>query len=98
MDRCELKPGNRFSPGGTSGIGHAAIKIARRLALRYLPPLAPRNAPPCVILVSIWRSIEDEDFYDAAIAATSGRGVDVIIDIITGDASQGSGIAGMAAV
>ena len=88
MDRCGLQAGETvLVQGGTSGIGHAAIKIAKAFGATVFA--TARTPEKCAAMrdfgVDLAINYSNEDFYDAAIAATSGRGVDVIIDIIAGD-------------
>ena len=88
MDRCRLQAGETvLIQGGTSGIGHAAIKIAKAFGATVFA--TARTPEKCAAIRDFGADLainyRDEDFYDAAIAATSGRGVDVIIDIIGGD-------------
>jgi NADPH2:quinone reductase len=73
--------------GGTSGIGTVAIQMARCFGARVLATAG--STAKCAACVSLGaerafdRTIED--FVAASKAATGGRGVDVILDMVGGD-------------
>ena len=88
MDRCALQPGETvLIQGGTSGIGCAAIQIARAHGATVFA--TARNDEKCAAMRTLGAhhpiNYKDTDFAEACRAATDGRGVDVVIDIIGGD-------------
>lgn len=83
-----LKPGERFlMNGGTSGIGVTAIQIASALGSEVYATAG--GAQKCATCVSLGAKLaidyQREDFAEALPAATGGKGIDVILDIICGD-------------
>ena len=88
MDRCQLKSGETvLVQGGTSGIGFAAIKVAKAFGAKVFA--TARNKKKCDAILRFgadWAiNYRDEDFSDVVRGITDGGGVDVIIDIIGGD-------------
>ena len=88
MDRCALQAGETvLIQGGTSGIGCAAIQIARAHGATVFA--TARNDEKCAAMRTLGAhhpiNYKDTDFAEACRAATDGRGVDVVIDIIGGD-------------
>ena len=88
MDRCQLKSGETvLVQGGTSGIGFAAIKVAKAFGANVFA--TARNKKKCDAILRFgadWAiNYRDEDFSDFVRGITDGGGVDVIIDIIGGD-------------
>ena len=88
MDRCALQPGETvLIQGGTSGIGCAAIQIARAHGATVFA--TARNDEKCAAMRTLGAhhpiNYKNTDFAEACRAATDGRGVDVVIDIIGGD-------------
>jgi NADPH2:quinone reductase len=73
--------------GGASGIGTAAIQVAKLLGSRVF--VTARGADRCKACVALGaeRAIdyETEDFVKVINAATEGRGVDVVLDMVGGD-------------
>lgn len=88
FDRGGLRPGESFLvQGGTSGIGVAAIQMARALGARvYATAGSAQKCAACVQL-GAQRAIDyrAEDFVAVIKAETAGRGVDVILDMIGGE-------------
>jgi NADPH2:quinone reductase len=83
-----LKPGERFlMNGGSSGIGVTAIQIASALGSEVYATAG--GAEKCATCESLGakRAIDyqQEDFAEVLPAATGGKGIDVILDIICGD-------------
>lgn len=73
--------------GGTSGIGTTAIQLARAFgATVFATAGTPEKRDACLELGAA-RAIDykREDFVDVVRDATSGRGVDVILDIVGGE-------------
>ena len=88
MDRCRLQVGETvLVQGGTSGIGFAAIKIAKAFGASVFA--TARTAAKCDAIRRFGAdaaiNYTVDDFHDVALELTNGRGVDVIIDIIGGD-------------
>ena len=76
--------------GGSSGIGTTAIQLARAFGARVFATAG--QAQKCAACVSLGaeRAINyrEEDFTAVVRAATNGRGVDVILDMVGGDYLQ----------
>ncbi len=73
--------------GGTSGIGTTAIQLAKTLGARvYATAGSDDKARACERLGAV-RGINyrTEDFVEVLLAATGGKGTDVILDMIGGD-------------
>ena len=73
--------------GGSSGIGVAAIQIARALGSRVLATAgSPEKCAACESL-GAERAInyKTEDFVEVVRTVTDGRGVDVILDMVGGE-------------
>jgi putative PIG3 family NAD(P)H quinone oxidoreductase len=73
--------------GGTSGIGTTAIQLAKAFGARVVTTAgSPEKCEACRKLgADVAVNYKSEDFVAAALAATGGRGVDVVLDIIGGD-------------
>ena len=87
IERGALKAGETaLIQGGTSGIGHAAIMVARAFGATVLA--TARTAEKCRAMerFGVDRAINYtvEDFQAVARDFTGGRGVDVILDIVGG--------------
>jgi putative PIG3 family NAD(P)H quinone oxidoreductase len=88
FDRCRLQPGEDFLVhGGASGIGTAAIQLMAARGHRVFTTAG--SADKCAACLSLGASAainyRAEDFVTAIKAATGGRGVDVILDMVGGD-------------
>lgn len=87
FDRGRLSPGETFLvQGGTSGIGVAAIQIARARGHRvFATARTEEKCRACENLGAV-RGIRytDEDFGEIVMSLTDGKGVDVILDIMGG--------------
>lgn len=88
MDRCALQPGeNVLIHGGTSGIGHAAITLAKAHGATVFS--TARTDEKCAAILRFGADVainyQEQDFAEVCRAETDGRGVDVILDIIGGD-------------
>lgn len=88
FDRSALKPGESLLVhGGSSGIGVAAIQMAKALGSRVF--VTAGSAEKCAACVALGADLainyREEDFVGAVKAATNGRGVDVILDMVAGD-------------
>jgi len=86
-----LKPGERLLVhGGASGIGTLAIQLAHQLgAMAFATAGSAEKCRRCEELGAL-RAIDykREDFVAAIEEATSGRGVDVVLDMVGGDYLQ----------
>jgi NADPH2:quinone reductase len=91
MDAARLRPGESvLIHGGSSGIGTAAIQmLAARGHKVFATAGSAEKCAACVALGAA-RAINyrEEDFVDVVKAATAGRGVDVILDMVGGDYIQ----------
>ena len=72
--------------GGAGGVGHVAIQLAKAIGARVITTVRgtnfefARNMGADVLI-----DYENEDYVDAVMRETSGRGVDVVVDTIGGD-------------
>ncbi len=84
---CGLASGESFlMNGGTSGIGVAAIQIASLLGHQvFATARGAHKVAICRELGAVGIDYEREDFTTVIAAATGGRGVDVILDVVAGD-------------
>ena len=88
FDRAHLQRGESvLVHGGTSGIGSTAIQLARAFGATVLATAGSDEKCAVCRRLGASRAINyhTEDFTAAVREATSGRGVDVILDIIGGD-------------
>jgi putative PIG3 family NAD(P)H quinone oxidoreductase len=88
FERGALKPGESLLVhGGASGIGTAAIQLARAFGARVLITAgSPEKCEACVRL-GAERAIDytEEDFVAVVKEVTGGRGVDVVLDMVGGE-------------
>ncbi len=88
FERAALQPGESLLVhGGSSGIGVTAIQLAKALGSRVLVTVGTaEKAAACVRLgADVAINYREQDFVAEAKAATGGRGVDVILDMVAGD-------------
>lgn len=88
IDTARLKSGETvLIHGGASGIGTAAIQLARALGAEVLVTAGgAENCQRCVALgAALAIDYHSDDFVAAVAAATNGRGADVILDMVGGD-------------
>ena len=88
FDRGRLAPGEVFLvQGGSSGIGVAAIQMARAMGARVFATAGSANKCDACEALGAERAIDykTEDFVAVVKAATHDRGADVILDMIGGD-------------
>lgn len=73
--------------GGTSGIGVTAILLAKAFGLTVLVTCGSDDKCAAALELGADRAINyrTEDFTAAALEATGGRGVDVVLDMVGGD-------------
>ena len=73
--------------GGTSGIGVAAIQLARARGAHVVATAG--SADKCAACLQLGADFavdyRQQDFVPEALAATGGRGVDVVLDVVAGD-------------
>ena len=82
-----LRPGDTaLVHAGASGVGTAAIQIAKAAGARVIVTTSTGKVDRCVALgADVAVDYTRDDFVAACRAATHGRGVDVILDVIGGD-------------
>lgn len=87
FDRGRLQPGERLLVhGGSSGIGVAAIQLARcHGAEVYATAGSSEKCRACVELGAQAINYREQDFVEQIAALTGGRGVDVLLDMVGGD-------------
>ena len=88
FERGGLKAGETLLVhGGSSGIGTAAIQLAKARGARVITTAGtPDKCQACRHLgADVAVNYKDEDFVAATKAATHGRGADVILDMVGGD-------------
>jgi len=73
--------------GGSSGIGTAAIQLAKAFGARVIVTAgSPEKCAACRALgADVAINYRTEDFVAAVLAATAGRGADVILDMVGGE-------------
>jgi len=87
-DRAGLKPGETLLVhGGSSGIGVTAIQLASALGNRVIATAgSDEKCAACVKLGAVKAiNYRTQDFEAEVKAATAGKGVDVILDMVAGD-------------
>jgi NADPH2:quinone reductase len=88
FDRARLAPGESLLvQGGTSGIGVAAIQLARALGHTVLATAGSDDKCRACVELGAARAINyrTEDFGAVVKEFTGGRGVDVILDMVAGE-------------
>ncbi|MGH6954738.1 MAG: NAD(P)H-quinone oxidoreductase, partial [Alphaproteobacteria bacterium] len=91
FQRGRLKAGESFLVhGGSSGIGVTAIQTARAFGARVFATAGSTDKCAACERLGAERAINyrEVDFVAAVLAATGGRGVDVILDMVGGDYVQ----------
>ena len=88
FDRAGLKPGESFLVhGGSSGIGTAAIQLAKSLGSKVFTTAG--SAEKCAACQSLGADVAvnytEQDYVKVLKEATDGQGVDVILDMVGGD-------------
>ncbi|GGJ80917.1 zinc-dependent alcohol dehydrogenase family protein [Pseudomonas matsuisoli] len=73
--------------GGAGGVGHIAIQVAKAMGARVFTTVRQANAEFARSMgADVIIDYEKDDYVDAVIRETDGRGVDVVFDTIGGDA------------
>src|SRR5438094_890489 len=88
FDRAHLAPGESLLvQGGSSGIGVAAIQMAKALGHKVFATAGSAEKCAACERLGADRAInyKTEDFADVIARETAGRGVDVILDMVAGD-------------
>lgn len=90
FDRAHLQAGESLLVhGGTSGIGVTAIQLARAFGARVFATAgSAEKCRACERLGAVAIPYREQDFVEAVMRHTAGRGVDVILDIVGGDYLQ----------
>lgn len=91
FQRGRLEAGENFLVhGGSSGIGSAAIPLAKAMGARvYATAGSPEKCAACEDLGALKAvNYNQEDFVTTLKEATNGRGIDVILDMVGGDYIQ----------
>lgn len=90
FERGRLRPGEiLLVHGGTSGIGVAAIQLARAFGAAVLATAGSvEKCRVCGELGAEAINYRKQDFVDEVMHRTEGRGVDVILDIVGGEYLQ----------
>ena len=87
FERARLQPGESLLVhGGSSGIGVTAIQIAKALGSTVQVTVGTADkAKACLALgADVAINYREQDFVEVVKAATGGRGVDVILDMVAG--------------
>lgn len=88
FERGRLGPGEALLVhGGASGIGTAAIALARAFGARVFATAGSAAKCAACLALGAERAINyrEEDFVAVVKEATAGRGVDVVLDMVGGD-------------
>ena len=87
FDSGRLQAGERFLVhGGSSGIGVAAIQLARCAGAEvYATAGSDKKCAACAALGAHVINYRDSDFVERLMELTGGRGVDVLLDMVGGD-------------
>mgnify|MGYP000971201585 CR=1 FL=1 len=87
FDRARLKGGETILiHGGSSGIGTAAIQMAKAMGARVLATAGSDDKCAACVKLGADRAINynTQDFVEATLAATNKKGADVILDMVGG--------------
>jgi len=88
FERGALKAGETLLiHGGSSGIGTMAIQLAKAFGAHVVTTVgSDEKARECVRLgADVAINYKSEDFVAATLAATNGKGADVVLDMVGGD-------------
>jgi len=73
--------------GGAGGVGHVAIQLAKAVGARVITTVREANFEFVRSLgADVVIDYKKEDYVDAVMRETGGRGVDVVLDAVGGDA------------
>jgi putative PIG3 family NAD(P)H quinone oxidoreductase len=87
-DRGRLKPGETLLvQGGSSGIGVTAIQMAKAMGNRVLATAGSDEKCAACVRLGADKAINyrTQDFQAEVLAATGGKGVNVVLDMVGGD-------------
>ncbi|HXZ51211.1 MAG TPA: NAD(P)H-quinone oxidoreductase [Burkholderiales bacterium] len=87
-DRGRLKPGETLLvQGGSSGIGVTAIQMAKAMGNRVLATAGSDEKCAACVKLGADKAINyrTQDFQAEVLAATGGKGVNVVLDMVGGD-------------
>ncbi len=88
FELCALKMGETLLVhGAAGGIGTLAVQMAHAAGARVIVTDGPKDRLAALKAMGAVEAIcyHDTDFVQACLAATGGRGVDVVLDIVGGD-------------
>jgi NADPH2:quinone reductase len=88
FDRARLAPGESLLvQGGTSGIGVSAIQMAKAMGNRVFATAGSDEKCAACVKLGAEKGInyKTQDFVAEIAAATGGKGVDVVLDMVGGD-------------
>lgn len=88
IHRAQLEPGEvLLVHGGSSGIGTTAIQVAASLGVRVFATAGSAEKCAACEALGAERAINyrEQDFVAEVLAATDGKGADVILDMVGGD-------------
>jgi NADPH2:quinone reductase len=88
FERGALKPGEfLLVHGGTSGIGTTAIQLAAQLGSRVIATAGGADKAAACRSLGAERAVDyrKEDFVEAVMEVTQGKGANVILDMVGGD-------------
>ena len=88
FQRGQLKPGEWFMVhGGSSGIGTTAIQMVKAIGAKVIATAGSEEKCEACRALGADEAInyKTQDFVESAKAATQGRGVDVILDMVGGE-------------
>ncbi|WP_233237281.1 zinc-dependent alcohol dehydrogenase family protein [Bordetella sp. LUAb4] len=85
--RAALRVGERvLVHGGAGGVGHVAIQLAKSIGARVMTTVRKANFEFARSMgADVVIDYENEDYVEAVMHETGGRGVDVVFDTIGGD-------------
>jgi len=88
FDRAHLRPGETLLvQGGTSGIGVTAIQLGKAFGAKVIATAGSDDkVAACIALgTEVGINYRTQDFVAEVMAATGGRGADVVLDMVAGD-------------
>lgn len=87
VSAAKIRAGETILITGTTGaVGSAAAKISRKLGAKVIGTVRKSTELPglSTAVVDQWLALDGGDFAAAVFAATAGRGVDVVFDVVGG--------------
>jgi NADPH2:quinone reductase len=87
VERGGLRPGETVLVHGASGgVGTAGIQVAKGLGARVLAVVSTPEKGEYAVAAGADEAVPLEGFRDTVAGLTDGRGVDVVVDVVGGDA------------